>query len=1125
MKCTIYWTLIYGIILDSEGTDMLNFIIGTAGSGKSYNLQHKLIDESIKNPDSRFVLLVPDQYSLEAQKEILDKHPNHGAFNIEVSSFNRLAYEVLDEQGFGEAKMMDELTKSILVRKALIDCAKDLKVYGGKINMPGFTEKVKSILDEFGQYGIDDDQLEKIIEFCDKKPILKKKLKDVQIIRESFKEYIDNLHLTSEELLTKFMDVIDASDTIKNAYIYIDGFTGFTPIQEKVISKFAENAKEVTVTATLNTKDVEKALENKTLTTDLFSLGRNTIYNLAKENEVAEIIKIENKNGKPARIKDNEPLSVVSNNIFYQGKKKYKEKQDSIVIREADSLDEEVLSVVKTISSMVRTDKYRYRDFAVITGDMENYYKYIAKTFKKYDIPVFIDYKRSTAENLFADLIIALIRVVEYNFAYESLFHILRSGITPIPEEDIDYIENYVLTFRRTSFKSFSQEWKREIKGIKLTEVNRIRSGIYGLFKDYMSAMTKKGATVGDYCRAIYAFLEKVNISKQIEEYIKRFKENNDYALEDEYSQIHAAIIKLLESLENTLENETISIVDFEKLAISAIEELKIGIIPPGIDDVMVGDIERTRLKDVKKVIFLIGANDGIIPKVASTATIINDSDREELKKFDVTLAPTTKDNVFKQMFYLYTMLVKPTEKFIVSYSKQDKKSDAIRKSYFVEMLENILPSIEIEQISIKEDEPEDIINKNVSYDYIAKSGLARRRDLQTEEERKLYNAISSELSKDEDSKQILDFIRKGTFFKFKDGKISQKTADALYENKDIMITRATKYINCPYKQFVNYGLVLRERDKYDFSNLDVGNIEHHILEDFFKQIVEKGIDVNQADESTLYELLDKCIEKEFEREDLSDYFISDPSNGFAKHQLGEMAKETVDILITQLKNSKFKVSNIEEFRPGGKADRVDTFIEGDKVYVKILDYKTGEKNFTFGDVVTGTDMQVFVYLKDAIEAEQKKPENKGKEVVPAGAFYLRVFNPYIYKNVSDEDSNSETIIKNARVKEYKMTGLANNECGDALNTEGSIKDILVSGDANALDTEYYNKLLDYTDKNMQKAREGIMSGDISVDPYEGACNNCSYKGICRFETKNNDPKTVDKVNKEQVIEILDEEQ
>ena len=583
-KSTIYWTLIYGIILDSEGTDMLNFIIGTAGSGKSYTLQHKLIDESIKNPDSRFVLLVPDQYSLEAQKEILDKHPNHGAFNIEVSSFNRLAYEVLDEMGFGEAKMMDELTKSILVRKALIDCAKDLKVYGGKINMPGFTEKVKSVLDEFGQYEIDDEKLEEIIGECE--GTLQNKLKDVQIIREAFNKYIDKQNLTREELLDKFMDLMDGSDIIKNTYIYIDGFTGFTPIQEKVIGKLADNAKDVTVTSTLKTKEVDdivalakdkglrpedrKEKINELMPEDsLYLLGQKTVYHLAENNEINEIIKVENENDKPYRIKYNEVLSFVSNNVFGQDTKLYDKPQDSLEIHEANSLENEVLSVVKTISALVRTGDYRYRDFVIITGDMENYYKYIRKLFKKYKIPVFIDYKRSTRENLFADLIISLIRVVEYNFAYQSLFKILRSGITPISESEIDLIENYVITFRRTTFKSFSMEWKRKMDGIDLKQVNDIRARIYDLFKDYMSAMTKKGVTVGDYCQAIYAFLEKLEVNKRIEEYIKQFKENKEYALEDEYLQIYAAIIKLLESLESTLKDETINIDDLNGLLLA----------------------------------------------------------------------------------------------------------------------------------------------------------------------------------------------------------------------------------------------------------------------------------------------------------------------------------------------------------------------------------------------------------------------------------------------------------------------------------------------------------------------------------------------------------------------------
>ena len=1121
---------------------MLNLIIGTAGSGKSYTLQHRLIDESTKNPDSRFVLLVPDQYSLEAQKEILDKHPNHGAFNIEVSSFNRLAYEVLDEMGFGEAKMMDELTKSILVRKALIDCAKDLKVYGGKINMPGFTEKVKSVLDEFGQYEIDDEKLEEIIGECE--GTLQNKLKDVQIIREAFNKYIDKQNLTREELLDKFMDLMDGSDIIKNTYIYIDGFTGFTPIQEKVIGKLADNAKDVTVTSTLRTKEVDdivalakdkglrpedrKEKINELMPEDgLYLLGQKTVYHLAENNEINEIIKVENENDKPYRIKDNEVLSFVSNNVFGQDTKLYDKPQDSLEIHEANSLENEVLSVVKTISALVRTGDYRYRDFAIITGDMENYYKYIRKLFKKYKIPVFIDYKRSTRENLFADLIISLIRVVEYNFAYQSLFKILRSGITPISESEIDLIENYVITFRRTTFKSFSMEWKRKMDGIDLKQVNDIRARIYDLFKDYMSAMTKKGVTVGDYCQAIYAFLEKLEVNKRIEEYIKQFKENKEYALEDEYLQIYAAIIKLLESLESTLKDETINIDDFEWLAISGIEELKIGIIPPGIDDVMVGDIERTRLKDIKKIIFLVGANDGIIPKVSDTATIVNDSDREELKTKNVELAPTTKENVFKQMFYLYTLLTKPTEKFVVSYSTQDIDSKSIKESYFVDMLLKMLPKTEIIKDYETEVKAEDIINENIAFDYLASSGWAHRKDEQTEDEREIYNAITSIFRKDEKNEKVLELIRRGTFFNFKNPELSKKAAQDLYgDSENIKVTRAQRFVACPYEQFLTDGLKLKDRDVYELSPMEKGNIEHAILEHFFGEVKSNNIDLRTEKKEKIDEILDKCIKETLEGDTLSEFFSVDPTSEFAKSQLTKMAKESVDVLVSHLNRGKFEVSNIEEMTSGGQADRVDTFIEGDNVYVKVIDYKTGSKSFKYSELVSGKDIQVFVYLKDAMEREGR--EHPDKTIVPAGAFYFHVSNPFVTKSAKVGESVDDGTSKEQRNTNYIMEGLLNSDCVEAFDEEASINEIIKKDsrtkDEYAVSSEEYESVLEHIDEKLGEVRSEIISGNIDVDPYEKVCDWCAYKGICRVDLKFEDPKKLESMSKKEALEAINGE-
>ena len=724
-------------------------------------------------------------------------------------------------------------------------------------------------------------------------------------------------------------------------------------------------------------------------------------------------------------------------------------------------------------------------------------------------------------------MIISLIRIVEYNFSYQSLFKILRSGITPISESDIDLIENYVITFRRTTFKSFSMEWKREMDDASLKQINDIRAHIYDLFKDFMSAMTKKEATVGDFCKAIYAFLEKLKVNEKIEEYIEQFRENKEYALEDEYTQIYAAIIKLLESLENTLQDEKLKFDDFEKLVLSGIEELKIGIIPPGIDDVMVGDIERTRLKDIKKIIFLVGANDGIIPKVSDTATIVNDSDREELKAHNVELAPTTKENVFKQMFYLYTLLTKPTEKFVVSYSTQDIDSKSIKESYFVDMLLKILPKTKIIKDYEYEVKAEDVINENIAFDFIASNSWARRKSEQTDDEREIYNAITSIFDKDDNKKDVVELIRRGTFFNFKNPELSKDTAKDLYgDGENIKVTRAQRFVACPYEQFLTNGLGLRDREVYELSPMEKGNIEHAILEHFFGEVKSKKIDLRTEKKEKIDDILDKCIEEHLESDRLSEFFSEDPSREFTKAQLAKMAKESVDVLVSHLNRGKFEVSNIEEMTSGGQADRVDTFIEGDNVYVKVIDYKTGNKNFKYSELVSGYDIQVFVYLKDAMERERR--EHPDKNVVPAGAFYFHVSNPYVTKTSKIGEAVDDGASKEQRSTSYIMEGLLNSDCVDAFDDENNVTEIIKkdsrSPDEYAVNSDEYSGVLDYIDEKLGEVRNEITSGNIDVDPYDGVCEWCDYKGICRIDLKFEDPKKLESMGKKEALETINGE-
>ena len=1119
---------------------MLNIVIGSPGAGKSHTLYNKLIDESINNPDNRFVLFVPDQYSLEAQKEIMSLHPKKGALNIEVSSFNRMAYEVLEEQGISKLSMMDDLKKSIVIRKALLDCQDDLNVFRRKVNMPGFTEKVKSLMSELGQYNITDDVLFELTEQCQEKTTLKYKIEDIIVIKHSIEKYIDDKSLTSEELQHKFIDAIPKSDIVANTYFYFDGFTGFTPIQVEVISALMNHAKDVTTTVTLPTDQCDL---DQIASDDLFYLSKSTIRDLKEKAEAnnvqVNITNVENQivsdkdaiiTSRPYRIKDNEPLAFVNQHIFNQNYGVYKKNQDAIKLVESNSLENEVLAVARRISRLVKREGYQYGDFAVICPNMEVYYKYIENIFDVYDIPAFIDYKRSTATNLFMDLLIALIRVKKLGFDYASLFHLLRLDLSPINEDDLDYIENYIITMRRTSFNSFAHEWKREMRSVDIDRVNSIREQIHSCFSAYNSAMTK-AQTVEDYCVALYSIIKEWKIAEQLSDYTEYFEKNKQVALAEEYSQMYASIIKLLDTIVASLGDEKMDLDDFERLVLAGIETLKIGVIPPSVDDVMVGDIERTRLKDTKKVLFLIGANEGNIPKEGNIATIINDNDRDFLKQFDVELAPTTLENVYKQQFYLYALLAKPTEQFIVSYSTIDNTGDSIKKSYFVESLNRMFKELKIEREYGEETGVDDIYNERLALQYMAsKKDLVRNHSMSQDEE-DIYSSVKHLLNQSPKYRELADNVYAGTFYKFSYQSIEEAVARKLYDGGAISITRAQNQVKCPYRQFMQNGLRLKDRQVYTLESYDVGNIEHKVFETFFGECISDNVDLDTIEKTEIDSRIEKSVDDAI-NEYSNEYVRENYNKKFIRRQLTEMAKESTYALINHLRLGKFQISSMESRDSSGIADRIDTAVLDDKVLVKVIDYKTFPKEVKYGNILSGYDMQTLVYLKDAIDRERAKKENAGKEIVPAGAYYFTVNNPQ-YSKPTQTDQSLESLMEKAKESNYSMTGLTNETCQVELGINENINIVQTSRNKVnkefVLDNSTYNRLLEAVMTKLGDVRENIRSGHIESYPCEGVCSYCDYKNICKFEMSDDEPRIIKKVKKDEledeISQILEEDE
>lgn len=1101
----------------------LQFIIGKAGAGKSYRMHKMMIDGAKKAESENFIAVVPEQYSLETQKEILEQHDRHGSFNIEVTSFNRLAYSVFEEQGYSGFQVMDDLGKTLVMRKVLLQCKDELVIYRKKAENPGFAEKMKSVLSELKQYGISREVLGQMIEDIDR-PSLIHKLKDIQVIYDSFENYIQKKMITTEDVLNILCKYISESALIKSSSFYFDGFTGFTPVQYQVLELLMKYAKEVVVAVTLPEKENNFSNYKKT---ELFALSKETLYHLsvlAEKNGVnTKPMIVVGKDQKPYRIRNNEILCFAEENLFQNPVAKAKKmRDDSISFCETKDPYGEVVFVASKISELVSKKGYRYNDFAIITGAVENYYRYVDEIFGKYQIPVFIDHKRSIANNPFVDGILAAIEIVEQDFSFNSVFRFLRLGFSDIDREEIDLLENYVLRSGKRGYHSYSQTWTKQyynMDEIHLEQVNDAREKIKTIIEPLRKSLRQKNANVLDYTRAVYRFAVSMEIQRKMAEYAALFENEGNLSKKKEYHQTYEEMINLFNQLVGLLGTAEITINEYKKILETGFESIKVGIIPPGMDTVMVGDIQRTRLKDTKKVLFLIGVNKGIIPKEAPSGSVITDSDRELLEKRNFILAPTARESLFQQRLYLYSLFAKPTEQIYLCYHKTSFDGRGARPSYLISEIDRLFENIKVYG---KE--------KNlISFDSISNNGIALAyvaeniREFDQSKFNKNFLNVSSYMMNEPKTNKLMKKIAKGAFYKMKCPKLTPEIARKLYENKGMIgITQIERFAGCSYRFFLNDGLKLRERDVFRLAAFDIGNLYHGTIDEFFKDVQRKNLDWEKMDKEQGKEIVDQCVEKivsEYE----NDMLDTSARSEFIKQQVKNTAACTIDTLIKHIKAGKFQPAEYELRVEHGRIDRVDILEQDDALYVKVIDYKSGSTTFSIQDTFLGLQLQLMIYLKDAMKYEQKK--HPDKKILPAGGLYFKVHNPYVEKPVceslsEDEATRYETMIKmveDSKYEKYRMTGLVNDKLeiiramdSEALGEKSARSKVLpVTGKATsisetsyAMNTENLEKLIEHVSGVADEMQEQIFQGDISLNPIESACDYCKFGGICGFDRK-----------------------
>lgn len=669
----------------------LQYIFGGSGAGKSTYLYNSIIKESIKNPLENYIIVVPEQYTMATQKRVVELHPRKGVLNIDVVSFERLAYKVFEEVGAADYPVLDDTGKNLIVRRVLEQNKKALRFFGSNISNTGFVSELKSVISEMLQYDISVDKLLDINKNVDNNSLLGMKLDDISLIYGGFREFIKNHYITSEEILDLMCRKVTESSKIRGSVIAFDGFTGFTPVQYRLMAILLDMCKEVKVALTIDISEhvnINEGIES------LFYMTKDTVAHLNRICDEGHINVDKVTVGEDTvltRFAASKELAFLEKNIFRPGLRYYSGKVNDIVMYAGITPKDEIQYVSGEILKLTRLQGFRYNEIAVVTGDISVYGKLAANIFAQNDIPYFLDQKLHVTDNCLVEMITAVLDVIEKNYTYDSMFRYLRTGLTGLSDENIDILDNYCLAVGIKGRKQWSTQWCRKFRSSGITTdlnmLNELRLNVMEPLTELDKELKEADGNVRLMTTALYKFLVRMHCEEQMSLLAKSHG--------DEYRQIYKKIMELFDKIVHLLGSEKVSVKEYNRIMASGFDEIKIGLIPPTKDCVVIGDIERTRLDNIKAM-FFIGVNDGYVPKKSDSRSVLSETDRQKLKEMEVSLSMSVREKAFVQRFYLYLIMTKTSGRLYITYAYNSMDMKAILPSYIVRMLKKMFPGMNV---------------------------------------------------------------------------------------------------------------------------------------------------------------------------------------------------------------------------------------------------------------------------------------------------------------------------------------------------------------------------------------------------------------------------------------------
>lgn len=1005
----------------------------------------------------------------------------------------------------------------MLIKYILEKNKKDLKFLG----KTGDIDLILRSITEFKKHCVEVEMLEEQISKTDDE-YLKLKLQDITKIYTKYEETILGNYIDEDDVLTILADKISKSKMFDGSIIYIDEFSGFTTQEYHIIEEILKKANQVNITICTdslreeNDPDNDIFYSNKQVIKKLVDCVRNAKTKLENPVELNESFRFKN-----------EELKHLEKNIYSTIYKKYNKEVKHIHLELCENPYTEVEKLAKNIIRLVRDENIRFRDISVLTKNVEDYTAVIKAIFSKFDIPVFIDNNKKLNDNILVKYVLSIFEVFTKNWSPDSVWSYIKTGFVNIEKKDIYILENYCKKWGIRGNKWYKEDWNYDSLNMDTEYLNELRKKIVDPLINFKKKLEGQ-KTAKEITAKLYEFLEENNIKQKLQEKVYNLSSDEETKYANEYASCWNIMIEILDEINLVFADQKMTFDDYREILKSGLEVSSFGEIPESLDQVIIGDIERSRNHKVH-TLFILGLNDGVFPSANFAEGFLNDKDRRYLKENGIELANGTLDNIYEDRFNIYKAFTTAEDDIYLSYVSSDKEGKAVRASTLITKIKKIFPNL-IEKSSVVEDTSY-ISTPKQTYGELL---MNIRNSKNGEEVNEIWKATYNWYIKNKEwQKKLLKSIKGYEDKKYAE-KISESNIKRLYGNVlKTSVSRLEQYRKCPFSFHLKYGLKLKEKEDLKIKPIDTGSFMHDIIDTFFENVKDvKNISDEEIEKEVNQIIEDKLLlSKNY-------IFTSTPKFVVLTNRLKKVALQSIKYIVYQIQNGDFEIlgnelefkKQIDNVEITGKIDRLDELNTENGKYIRIIDYKSSDKNIDLNELITGTQIQLITYIDSMSQKEDAKP---------AAMLYFSLIDPVVKssKNKSDEE------IKEELKKKFRMNGMiladidiikrmdktlekgASNSIPVYIDKDGNIS----KSKSNVITKEDFTKLQQTAEKVIKQIAKEILEGNIDIKPayYKknkiDACKYCEYKSICGFNPKVNNYLYIENKPKEEILEELKE--